>query len=302
MNSCATVFLNISHKNPDDVAIILKSALAEGQEDVILTNSDLILSLNKGRIEIRDGIWLCVNLSFRNPNSWVKDRLDILSLLTLALPASTLLGALISYFIVDCNGWDAVFPSVTTTPLVWKIATWGTLISVVTHEHFIFWNGGYKNSSDSNIGLEIGIENGIAIKTNEKVPTCTVKKSPVEEENDQSFEVINPSQPSVVIASTKSSVSTLGRSAAPAPTPTPAPRESPPFRFIRATKGDIAAAKVRWNDTLKWREELGMDTILEEPHPKLTLIKENYPHYFHLRGRKNECCALYLYIHIVSYF
>jgi len=33
-----------------------------------------------------------------------------------------------------------------------------------------------------------------------------------------------------------------------------------------------------------------MDTILNEPHPDLALIKENYPHYFHYRGRNNECC------------
>jgi hypothetical protein len=33
-----------------------------------------------------------------------------------------------------------------------------------------------------------------------------------------------------------------------------------------------------------------MDTILSKPHPKIHIIKENYPHYFHLRGKKNECC------------
>jgi len=35
---------------------------------------------------------------------------------------------------------------------------------------------------------------------------------------------------------------------------------------------------------------MGMDTILSEPHPKIDIIKANYPHYFHLRGKKNECC------------
>jgi len=33
-----------------------------------------------------------------------------------------------------------------------------------------------------------------------------------------------------------------------------------------------------------------MDTILSEPHPMLAMIKENYPHFFHLRGKKNEPC------------
>jgi len=63
-----------------------------------------------------------------------------------------------------------------------------------------------------------------------------------------------------------------------------------PFRFIRATKGDVAAAKTRWADTCKWRDELGMDHVLTQPHPTIQIIKENYPHYFHLRGKKNECC------------
>lgn len=33
-----------------------------------------------------------------------------------------------------------------------------------------------------------------------------------------------------------------------------------------------------------------MDVILTKPHPHINLIKEHYPHYFHLRGKNNECC------------
>lgn len=33
-----------------------------------------------------------------------------------------------------------------------------------------------------------------------------------------------------------------------------------------------------------------MDEILNKPHPHVELIKRHYPHYFHLRGKKNECC------------
>jgi hypothetical protein len=63
-----------------------------------------------------------------------------------------------------------------------------------------------------------------------------------------------------------------------------------PFRFIRATKGDVAAAKERWAATCAWRAENSMDNCLLQPHPHLKIIKENYPHYFHLRGKNNECC------------
>jgi hypothetical protein len=31
-----------------------------------------------------------------------------------------------------------------------------------------------------------------------------------------------------------------------------------------------------------------MDTIIRQPHPHFVLIKEHYPQFFHLRGRKNE--------------
>jgi len=76
----------------------------------------------------------------------------------------------------------------------------------------------------------------------------------------------------------------------PSPFLSPDGLEAMPASFIRATKGDIAAARERWNDTLRWREETGMDIILDNPHPNLALIKKNYPHYFHLRGKNNECC------------
>lgn len=63
-----------------------------------------------------------------------------------------------------------------------------------------------------------------------------------------------------------------------------------PFRFIRATKGDVAAAKERWAETCTWREENNMNACLSEPHPSLQTIKMHYPHYFHLRGKNKECC------------
>jgi len=94
-----------------------------------------------------------------------------------------------------------------------------------------------------------------------------------------------PPTPASPTTPTTSSVST--------PSSSTKPKLGPgvtPFRFIRATKGDVAAAKTRWADTCKWRDELGMDHVLSQPHPTIQVIKENYPHYFHLRGKKNECC------------
>jgi len=273
MEAYASIFLSVSPRKLNDVALVLKCSTGR---EVILTNSDLLQSKNKGRIEIR-GVRLRINPSFRNSDSLTPDRLNIPSLLALVLPTSILLGAVASYFITSATGWDAVFPSLPTTPLVWKFALWGTLVTVVAHEQSFYWYGSYNCNGCPDVGLEIELEKDTLIKVERK------NKSHVEEETVSS-EVVTPSV---------SGESVDTKSITPSPPihiASHVSKDTPPFRFIRATKGDIAAAKIRWNETLKWREELGMDTILNEPHPKLSLIKENYPHYFHLRGRKNECC------------
>lgn len=61
-----------------------------------------------------------------------------------------------------------------------------------------------------------------------------------------------------------------------------------PERFLVAEKGNIDSAKHRWNKTLQWRKDEGIDQILMEPHPRFTTIKKYYPHHFHLRGKNNE--------------
>lgn len=70
----------------------------------------------------------------------------------------------------------------------------------------------------------------------------------------------------------------------------PPAQEFPPHRFIAAEKGNIESARKRYAATLQWRSEMGMDHIITDPHPNFTVIKKNYPHYYHLRGRKNEPC------------
>lgn len=70
----------------------------------------------------------------------------------------------------------------------------------------------------------------------------------------------------------------------------PPAQELPPHRFIAAEKGDIESARKRYATTLQWRAEMGMDHIITDPHPNFTVIKKNYPHFYHLRGRNNEPC------------
>lgn len=57
-------------------------------------------------------------------------------------------------------------------------------------------------------------------------------------------------------------------------------------RFIAAEKGDEEKGRQRYENTLQWRKENGIDTILVEPHPTFETIKKYYPQYFHGRSRE----------------
>ena len=72
------------------------------------------------------------------------------------------------------------------------------------------------------------------------------------------------------------------------PFPSPPPPEALPDRFLRAGKGDPVEGRRRYEATLAWRQAHGIDHILTDPHPDFDLIKKNYPHYFHFRGRNGE--------------
>jgi hypothetical protein len=73
------------------------------------------------------------------------------------------------------------------------------------------------------------------------------------------------------------------------PPPPPAPEELP-LRFLRAGKGDPTEGLRRYEDTLAWRKEHKVDTILREGNLNFDLIKEQYPHYCHGKGRCGEPC------------
>jgi len=71
----------------------------------------------------------------------------------------------------------------------------------------------------------------------------------------------------------------------------PPPPEKLPLRFLRAGKGDPTLGLQRYEQTLAWRKEFRVDTILmRPPHPQFELIKEHYRHFIHLRGHRNEPC------------
>lgn len=68
----------------------------------------------------------------------------------------------------------------------------------------------------------------------------------------------------------------------------PPPPKDLPLRFVRAGEGNIQEAWRRYYATLQWRQKEGIDNILRESRPDFFFIKQHYPHYFHLQGRKGE--------------
>jgi len=314
---------------PQSNDIAIRSRPNKGS-DVELTNSDLYNAIGKGKFECH-GLTLCVkpyqDFENRNYNRRVS-KLDIFSLLALSLPTSTLTACILSYVCTNASGWDAVFPSVDTVHIVWKLTIWITLATVVVHEQSHFWRSGQIEVEVSIID-STSFENtdpSLEIKAEAKDPNIDQRPKKdcadnVEVTSANTMETYPPNedqmQQQVIskegeVYSTKikddSSTSTKledkfqHQESSPPDLPSPCPDESTttiptassedtvPFRFIRATKGDLEAAKVRYNSTLKWRQEIGMDTILQEPHKNFDAIKANYPHFFHLRGKKNECC------------
>ena len=53
-----------------------------------------------------------------------------------------------------------------------------------------------------------------------------------------------------------------------------------PTRFLAMKKGEREEAKEAFENTLAWRKEFDVDTILARPHPKYDLCKALVPHYF----------------------
>lgn len=77
----------------------------------------------------------------------------------------------------------------------------------------------------------------------------------------------------------------IGADGAVATTPTAADL---PNRFLLAEKGDAVKGLARYQETLAWRRDERLSEILFTPSPSFKTIKENYPHYYHKRGKNGE--------------
>lgn len=61
--------------------------------------------------------------------------------------------------------------------------------------------------------------------------------------------------------------------------PVKVPDDSIPQRFLNGCDGDVREARRRWDITRRWREEEGINDILNEAQPNFKTIKTMYPHY-----------------------
>ena len=395
-----SIFLTIPKNKPQETALSLtppdgnSNGNSKSTNPTVITNHQLLQAKNKGRVQISNQIFITVYPSFRNAPK--QEKLPIHALLTLTIPAATLLSALIAFRVSGATGWESIFPSQKTCPIVLKLTVWIVLVAVVAYEQsFYHYSSSGKHvalegeMSDIYVGLEVIIDDGFLVAQVEEYhedvgvdrsgswPSIALNSSIAEVDEDGNGEIghvdgndnyldqcmedpsqdllqgsendnengaggkddsvpaagskrsspsvprnkSNPDPPdatgkSVSVSQSRSSVPPI-TSSLPSPsiakksvsvsvasTPkttstktTASPGASQinapgsiPFRFIRATKGDVVAAKVRWADTCTWREENSMDLCLSKPHPNLKFIKQYYPHYFHMRGKNNECC------------
>jgi hypothetical protein len=69
-----------------------------------------------------------------------------------------------------------------------------------------------------------------------------------------------------------------------------APPSQLPLRFLRAGKNDPNEGLERYQETLQWRHDRGVDSLLRAPNIHFDTIKQHYPHYFHGHGLLGEPC------------
>lgn len=65
-----------------------------------------------------------------------------------------------------------------------------------------------------------------------------------------------------------------------------------PYRYLDMQQNRRDAAKEALEETMKWREQNEIDTILARPHSKFDVCKKVFPHYFCGRDKKNHVVLL----------
>ena len=279
------IHLDVNAKKPSHVAFAQKKFSPSGGCSVTdVTNYDLLNASGKGRVQLNRGPFVTVRTRSDKddankilPNYYKLFEVPLFSFLTVTIGSTFLAIAINSYFLLDMNSWKAMMNTIINM----------VLISLVIHRTASLWI--VRDRDHGQVGSDL-ITLDIEIDRSETMGNRNEACLTLEESNAEILKIPNTSEASPSEHSTPVDTAESTTESVKPHSKMEESEDFVPFRFIRATKGDLEAAKHRWRETLAWRKQMKMNVILQEPHPKVKIIKQYYPHFFHQRGRKNECC------------
>jgi hypothetical protein len=285
------IHVDVNPQEPTKVAFASKTFAHGGGCSVTdITNYDLLNASGKGRVQLNCGPFVTVRTRPNKdvattklpPNYYRIFEAPIVSFLSVTLSSAILAIVIHSYFLLDMSSWKAMMNTILNM----------ILISILVHRTASLWivrdynkYGQVQKSDTVTLDIEIhgsdidGVGNEACLAPPEEISNASNNAPLTQEPHPTGIDGGGASTTESTAERTKIHTKPVEES-----------EDIVPFRFIRATKGNFEAAKIRWRDTLAWRKQMKMNSILQEPHPKIKIIKEHYPHFFHLRGRKNECC------------
>jgi len=179
--------------------------------------------------------------------------------------------------------------------LIFKISVWSFIVSTtllfLSFSEYLSTKKrrasyGAQNGDDM-MDIKVIVENPLPapVETQKKTPAVTTSPSSSKKKTlPQALEIPSGENKS-------RSISTLSTTDKTASTETTSNEKVDiPKRFLTVAKGDPILGRKRYESTMKWRKENRMDDIVEEPNIYYKVIKQYYPHYYHLRGKNNEPC------------
>jgi len=188
--------------------------------------------------------------------------------------------------------------------LIFKISVWSFIVSTtllfLSFSEYLSTKKrrasyGAQNGDDM-MDIKVIVENPLPapVETQKKTPAVTTSPSSSKKKTlPQALEIPsgeNKSRSISTLSTTDKTASTETASNEKKEKNTEVTEVDYPKRYFLAAKGDPILGRKRYESTMKWRKENRMDDIVEEPNIYYKVIKQYYPHYYHLRGKNNEPC------------
>lgn len=314
-----TMFLVVNLKEHDKVAFSVGKNGNEPNEcrKVVMTNKDVLKMMNTGRKfqptvisketkENLHGLWMQVTseTKFEELEKKIEEQELTqnpkvpLAVLILAKKVSIIIMSIIASAILSFLFTDGVFQldpllssfntSTYLNAVLWiSFAAFTGLVFTINEIIDLKWNESAKNKHDFMVEVKVVLEKWSSEKiqsVSERMSkySQTIHKLPTNgfSHNEHANHIQKTTNSNT--HDRKSGSQTSSNSS------NDEPEVDYPVRFLRAAKGDPVHGRTRYEDTMAWRKEQRMDTILDEPFVFYQLVKKYYPHFYHLRGRNNE--------------